>query len=142
MKGPYAERTKAIEEEFEILGSDWELRYEHLIERGKALHALATEYKTDANLIKGCQSRVWLHARLQNGGVVFEADSDAIITKGMVALLVDALSGLSPEEIAHADMGFITKIGLDKHLSPTRANGLLSMVRQMKLLAIQLAPKN
>lgn len=142
MKGTYAERTRAIEEAFELLGDHWELRYEHLIELGKTLAPFPEQYKNDAHLIKGCQSSVWLHASLMESHVIFVADSDAIITKGIVALLINALSGLSPQEIVHADMRFISRIGLDKHLSPTRANGLLSMIRQMKLLAAQLSVKN
>lgn len=115
---------------------DWMQRYEYMIELGKSLNIIEPQYKTDDRLIKGCQSRVWLHSELKNGKVVYTADSDAIITKGIVAILVRAFSGHSPQEILNADTDFIDKIGLKEHLSPTRANGLVSMVKQMKLDAM------
>lgn len=127
-----------IIEEFEIFGDDWEGKYEHLIELGKSLPKIKEAYKTDDRLIKGCQSRVWLHTEKQDGTIVYTADSDAIITKGMVALVIRVLSHQKAEDIAKADMGFINRIGLTEHLSPTRANGLLSMIRQMKLDAAAL----
>lgn len=128
-----------IIEEFEIFGDDWEGKYEHLIELGKSLPKIKEEYKTDDRLIKGCQSRVWLHTEKQDGKIMYTADSDAIITKGMVALIIRVLSNQSPEDIIKADLNFIYKIGLTEHLSPTRANGLLSMIRQMKLDAVALS---
>ncbi len=111
-------------------------RYEHIIELGKDLPVIEDAFKTDDYLIKGCQSRVWLHAKLENGKVYFTADSDAIITKGIVALLVRVLSGHSPQEIIEAHLDFLEKIGLKEHLSQTRANGLVSMIKQMKIYAI------
>lgn len=132
------ETEAEITGEFELFGDDWEGKYEHLIEMGKSLPAIDEAYKTDDRLIKGCQSRVWLHSELKNGKVYFTADSDAIITKGMVALMVRVLSGQSPAEIVKAQLEFIDRIGLKEHLSPTRANGLVNMIRQMKLDAVAL----
>lgn len=128
-----------IIEEFEIFGDDWEGKYEHLIELGKSLPKIKEEYKTDDRLIKGCQSRVWLHTEKEEGKIIYTADSDAIITKGMVALIIRVLSHQSPTDIIKADLNFINKIGLTEHLSPTRANGLLSMIKQMKLDAVALS---
>lgn len=128
-----------IIEEFEIFGEDWEGKYEHLIELGKSLPVIKEAYKTDDRLIKGCQSRVWLHTEKQEGRIVYTADSDAIITKGLVALIIRVLSNQLPEDIIKADLNFIAKIGLTEHLSPTRANGLLSMIKQMKLDAVALS---
>ncbi len=127
-----------IIEEFEIFGDDWEGKYEHLIDLGKSLPKIKEDYKTDDRLIKGCQSKVWLHTEKQGNEIVYTADSDAIITKGMVALIIRVLSHQKPEAILKADLGFINKIGLTEHLSPTRANGLLSMIKQMKLDAMVL----
>lgn len=127
-----------IIEEFEIFGDDWEGKYEHLIELGKSLPKIKEEYKTDDRLIKGCQSRVWLHTEKKEGVIVYTADSDAIITKGMVALIIRVLSHQKPDDIIRADLNFINQIGLTEHLSPTRANGLLSMIKQMKLDAVAL----
>ncbi len=132
------ETEAEITAEFELFGDDWEGKYEHLIEMGKSLPKIAEAYKTDDRLIKGCQSRVWLRSELKDGKVYFTADSDAIITKGMVALMVRVLSGQSPAEIVKAPLGFVDKIGLKEHLSPTRANGLVNMIRQMKLDAVAL----
>ena len=115
---------------------DWMQRYEHIIESGKALPKIAEEFKNEDHLIKGCQSRVWLHAEPQENKLVFTADSDAILTKGIIALLLRVYSGRTPEEILDAEPFFIEEIGLKEHLSPTRANGLLSMVKQIKLLAL------
>jgi len=111
---------------------DWTDKYEFLIQLGKELPVIDEQYKTDDNLIKGCQSKVWLHAELRDGNIYFTADSDALITKGLVAMVVQILSGHTPEEIMHADLYFIDAIGFQSHLSPTRANGLLSMLKQMK----------
>ena len=125
-------RQEEIVEEFSFY-EDWMEKYEQLIEMGKELDALPDEHRLDEHLIRGCQSRVWLvAAKNDDRHVRFYADSDAIITKGLVALMVRVLDGLPPKEIAESDLWFIEKIGLDKHLSPTRANGLHSMVQQMK----------
>jgi cysteine desulfuration protein SufE len=121
--------------EFEMF-DDWMGRYEHIIELGRSLPLIEEKYKTEDKLIKGCQSRVWLHSELNRGKVNFTADSDAIITKGLVALVIRALSGHTPDEIINADLGFIDSIGLKEHLSPTRSNGLVSMIKQMKLDAL------
>ncbi len=129
------EIEKEIIEEFELFGEDWESKYEHLIDLGKDLPKIKDEFKTEDNLIKGCQSRVWLHSEMLGETVIFTADSDAIITKGMVALMVRVLSHQKPNDILKTDLNFINKIGLTEHLSPTRANGLVSMIKQMKLAA-------
>lgn len=129
-----------IIEEFSLF-EDWMQRYEYMIELGKSLPLIAEQYKTDNYLIKGCQSQVWLHADYQEGKVYFTADSDAIITKGIVALLVRVYSGYTPEEILAAKTDFIDQIGLKEHLSPTRANGLVSMLEQMKRYALLQAKK-
>lgn len=118
-------------EAFSFLDS-WEERYEYMIDLGKSLPLVDPQYKTDNFLIKGCQSRVWLHAKFQDGKIIFTADSDAIITKGIVAVLISVYSDRTPEEILSTDTSFIDRIGLKEHLSPTRANGLVSMVEQMK----------
>jgi cysteine desulfuration protein SufE len=128
------ETEALIVEEFAMF-DDWIDKYNYLIDLGKTLPAIDEQYRTDQHLITGCQSKVWLHASLENGKVVFTGDSDAIITKGIVNLLIRVLSGQSPEDIIDAKLGFIDQIGLQEHLSPTRSNGLLSMVRQMKLYA-------
>jgi len=116
--------------------TDWQDRYEHLIELGKDLPLIAPEHKVDDNLVRGCQSRVWLHAEPQNGHVHFTADSDAMITKGIVALLVRVYNDRTPQEILGASTDFIDKIGLREHLSPNRANGLSAMLDQMKRFAL------
>lgn len=128
-----------IIEEFELFGDDWEGKYEHLIELGKSLPKIKEELKTDDRIIKGCQSKVWLHSEKQGDEIVFTADSDAIITKGMVALMIRVLSHQKPQAIISANLEFINKIGLTDHLSPTRANGLVSMIKQMKLDAMALS---
>ena len=115
---------------------DWMEKYDYLIQMGKDLPLIDEQFKKEENLIKGCQSQVWLHAELKDDKLIFTADSDAIITKGLISLMVAALSGHSPKEIAAADIYFIEKIGLHSHLSPTRSNGLLAMLRQMKNFAI------
>ena len=126
-------RQAEIIEEFEMF-PDWMEKYEHIIEIGKELDAIDEKSKVDDNLIKGCQSRVWLAAELnEEGKVIFTADSDAIITKGLVALMIRVLSDTTPVEIAESNLHFLEAIGLNSHLSPTRSNGLLSMVKQMKM---------
>lgn len=130
------ETEEEIISEFELFGDDWEGKYEHIIDMAKSLPLIDAQLKTDDRLIKGCQSKVWLQSELKDGKVYYKADSDAIITKGIVALLVRVLSGHAPEEIVKAEFGFIDKIGLKEHLSPTRANGLVSMIKQMKLDAL------
>jgi cysteine desulfuration protein SufE len=127
--------------EFEMLG-EWMDKYEYIIQLGKELPSMDESLKTDDRLIKGCQSRVWLYADYSDGLLKFTADSDALITKGLVALLVRVLSGHPPQQIAESEIYFIEKIGLQNHLSPTRANGLLSMLKQMKLYAVALAAQN
>jgi len=129
------EEQDAIIREFEIF-DDWLDRYEYLIELSKDLEPLDPKYKTTEYLITGCQSRVWLMAEMQEDRVVYLAETDAIITKGIIALLVRVLSGQKPEDIIHADLYFIDRVGLRQNLSPTRSNGLLSMVKQMKLYAL------
>ena len=129
-----------IIEEFSLF-EDWMQRYEYMIELGKSLPLIAEQYKTDDYLIKGCQSQVWLHADYQEGKIFFTADSDAIITKGIVALLVRVYSDHTPEEILAAKTDFIDQIGLKEHLSPTRANGLVSMLEQMRRYALLQAKK-
>ena len=112
--------------EFDFFG-DWMERYEYIIELGKGLPLIDDQYKDDEHLIKGCQSKVWLHAQEKDGAVLFSADSDAVITKGIIALLMRVLSGQKAEDIAHAELSFIDKIGLREHLSPTRSNGLMKL---------------
>jgi len=124
-----------IIEEFNAF-DDWMDRYSYLIELSNDLSPLDPEFKTNEYVIDGCQSKVWLHADLKEDVILFEADSDAIITKGIVALLIRVFSGRTPEEIKDADLYFIDKIGLKENLSPTRSNGLLAMVRQMKLYGL------
>ena len=115
---------------------DWMQKYEYLIDLGKELSPIDEKYKTEDNLIRGCQSRVWLHAEHNDGKIIYTADSDAIMSKGIVAILINVLSGQAPSEIATAKLDFINKIGLKEQLSPTRANGLVSMIKQMKIYAI------
>lgn len=124
----------SIVEEFSMF-DDWMDRYAMLIEMGKDCPMIDAQYRNDNYLINGCQSRVWLHAKLEDGKVYFSADSDAVITKGIINLLIKVLSGQKPSDIIAADMSFIDEIGLKEHLSPTRSNGLLSMVKQMMLYA-------
>lgn len=133
-----------IIEEFSAY-EDWLDKYNLLIEMGKDIPVIDPRYKTNNHLINGCQSRVWLHAELRDDGkVYFSADSDAVITRGMVSLLIRVLSGRTPEEILNTNLHFIDAIGLTEHLSPTRSNGLVSMIKQMKLYAqvFQLKAKN
>jgi len=129
------ERQDEIIEEFSIF-DDWMDKYNYLIELSKDLPEIDPKYKTNEYLIEGWQSKVWLYAEMDENKVKFTADSDAIITKGIAALLVRVLSGLEPKEIMNADLYFIDKIGLQQNLSPTRSNGLLAMVKQMKLYAM------
>ena len=124
-----------IVEDFAMF-DDWMQKYEYLIDLGKELPPIKEQYKTEDNLIKGCQSRVWLHAQHTEGKIIYTADSDAIMTKGIVAILINVLSGQSPKEIANSKLDFINKIGLKEQLSPTRANGLVSMIKQMKIYAL------
>jgi len=124
-----------IVEEFDMF-EDWMQKYEYIIELGKNLPIIDDKHKTDHNLIKGCQSRVWLHAYKQDGKIIYSADSDAIITKGIVAILIRVLSNQNTAEIAKADLAFIDEIGLKEQLSQTRANGLGSMIKEMKLYAL------
>ncbi len=135
------ETEQQIVEEFSIF-TDWMDKYEYLIELGRSVPIIADSAKQDSNLIKGCQSRVWLDAEYSSGKLFFRADSDAIITKGIISLLIRVYSGRSPEEILDADISFIDKIGLQENLSPTRANGLLSMIKQIKAYAVVYASKN
>jgi len=130
------EIEQEIIEEFEIFGDDWEAKYEHLIDLGKSLPLIKEEFKTEERIIKGCQSRVWLNSELNEGVIYFTADADAIITKGMVALMVRVLSEHTPKEIVDAKLNFVDTIGLKEHLSPTRANGLVSMINKMKADAL------
>ena len=130
-----AEIQDEIVDEFSMF-DDWMQRYEHMIELGKSLPLIEDQYKTEDNIIKGCQSKVWVHAEMDQDKLVFTADSEAIITKGIIALLIRAFSHQTPKDIIEADMEFIDEIGLQEHLSPTRANGLVSMIKQLKLYAI------
>lgn len=124
-----------IIEEFSVF-DDWLDKYDYLIELSDTLPMIAPEHRTDDFIIRGCQSRVWVDARIENGKVWFAADSDAIITKGIVALLIRVMNGRTPEEIIDTELYFIDKIGLSENLSPTRANGLVAMIKQMRLYAI------
>jgi len=129
------EIQEEIVDEFSMF-DDWMQRYEYMIELGKSLPLIDEKYKVDENLIKGCQSKVWVHAILEGDKLAFTADSDAIITKGIVAILIRAYSNQRPSDILEADTQFIDEIGLKEHLSPTRANGLVSMIKQLKMYAI------
>jgi len=134
------EIQEEIVDEFSLY-DDWMERYEHLIALGKSLPLIDAQFKTEENIIKGCQSKVWVHGALDQDKVIFTADSDAILTKGLVALLLRVFSNRTPQEILDADTKFIDEIGLKEHLSPTRANGLLSMVKQLKLYALAFQSK-
>ncbi len=124
-----------IVEEFSLF-EDWMQRYEYMIELGKSLPLIDEKYKTEDHIIKGCQSKVWIHADLEEDQLKFTADSDAIITKGIIALLIRVFSNQHPKDILEANTDFIDKIGLKEHLSPTRANGLVSMIKQIKMYAV------
>ena len=129
------EKQNEVIEEFEGF-TDWMDKYQMLIDLGNDLEPLDAKYKTEQNLIDGCQSRVWLQADYKDGLLYFTADSDALITKGIIALLIEVLSAQTPKDIADADLYFIDRIGLRDHLSPTRSNGLLAMVKQIKMYAV------
>jgi len=135
------EQQDEIIADFELFG-DWMDKYEYIIQLGKELPMIEDRYKTEENLIRGCQSRVWLHAEYKDGKMLFTADSDAQITKGLVSLVILVLSGHSPKEIVDAEIYFIDAIGLRTHLSPTRSNGLLSMLKQIKLYALAFQAKS
>ena len=120
---------------------DWMERYEYIIELGKGLPIIEAQFKTEDNIIKGCQSKVWVHAEEKDGKVVFSADSDAILTKGIIAILIRAFSNQTPAAILEANTDFIDEIGLKEHLSPTRANGLVSMIKQIKMYALAFQAK-
>lgn len=130
-----------IIDEFSVF-DDWMGKYALLIDLGNSLPPIEEKYKTNENLIEGCQSRVWLQADYRDGRIWFEAESDAIIVKGIVSLLVRVLSGRTPDEILNADLYFIDRIGLTEHLSPTRSNGLVAMVKQMRMYALAFKVKN
>jgi len=129
------EKQDRIVREFKALG-DWPERYKYIIKLGQKLDPLHDKYKTDDNLVRGCQSQVWLHTELDDDKVIFHADSDAAITKGLVALMVRFYSGEKPDDILTHNPDFIKKIGMQEHLSPTRSNGLASMIKQMKIYAM------
>lgn len=124
-----------IVEEFSLF-EDWMQRYEYMIELGKSLPLIDEKYKTEDHIIKGCQSKVWVHADMEDKQLKFTADSDAIITKGIIAILIRVFSNQHPKDILEANTDFIDKIGLKEHLSPTRANGLVSMIKQIKMYAV------
>jgi len=134
------EAEEKIISEFDLF-EDWMDRYNYIIELGKELPLISDEYKTEKYLISGCQSQVWLHADYQEGKIFFTADSDAIITKGIVNLLIRVLSGQTPQDILNAPLDYINRIGLREHLSPTRSNGLASMIKQMKMYALAFSVK-
>ncbi|OIP05515.1 MAG: Fe-S metabolism protein SufE [Bacteroidetes bacterium CG2_30_32_10] len=129
-----------IVEEFSNF-DDWMDKYSYIIEFGKTLPLIDEKYKTKSNLIEGCQSQVWLNAELEGDKIIFKADSDAIITKGIVGLLIRALSNQTPDDVLNSKLDFVEKIGLKEHLSPTRANGLTAMIKQMKLYALAFKTK-
>lgn len=132
------ERQREIVEEFALF-DEWMEKYEYIIDLGKSLPLIEESYKTEDHRIRGCQSQVWLHADLEDGKVKYSADSDAIITKGLVSLMIRVLNDLPPQEIVKQELDFLDKIGLHEHLSPTRSNGLRAMVKQMKLYALAFA---
>ncbi|GAA4109281.1 SufE family protein [Aquimarina addita] len=129
------ELQEEIVDEFSMF-DDWMQRYEYMIDLGKSLPLIDEKYKIEENIIKGCQSKVWVHAEMNDNKIEFTADSDAIITKGIIAILIRAFSGQHPQDIINADTDFIDEIGLKEHLSLTRANGLVSMIKQLKMYAI------
>lgn len=134
-----ADKEKEIIEEFEIFGDDWESKYQHIIDIGRSLPLIAEEEKTEERLIKGCQSRVWLKSEKLGDLIIFKGESDAIITKGLIALMIRVMSGEKAKDIVESKVEFIDKIGLKEHLSPTRANGLVSMINRMKSEALLLS---
>lgn len=129
------ETQQEIVEEFALF-DEWMEKYQYIIDLGKDLPLIDEKYKVEENLIKGCQSKVWLHAELKDGKIIFTADSDAIITKGIVGLVIRVFSNHTPQEIIDTDLFFIDQIGLQEHLSPTRSNGLLAMLKQIRMYAI------
>jgi cysteine desulfuration protein SufE len=129
------DRSRQIVDEFALF-DDWMGKYEYLIELGKSVPPIETEYKTDDYRIRGCQSQVWIRPELQGGLLYYRGDSDAVITKGLVALLIRVLNGQPPAAVVEADLGFLDEIGMREHLSPTRKNGLASMMKQLKLYAL------
>lgn len=130
-----------IVDEFSMF-DDWMDRYEYIIELGKTLPLIDEQYKTEENIIKGCQSKVWVHAEEKDGNVIFTADSDAILTKGIIGILIRTFSNQSPKAILEANTDFIDEIGLKEHLSPTRANGLVSMIKKIKMYALAFEARN
>ncbi len=133
-------KENEIVEEFEIF-DDWLDKYNYIIELGKELPLIDTKFKVNKNLIDGCQSRVWIASEYRDGKVYYYADSDAIISKGVISLLIKVMSGEKPEDIVHSDLQFLKEIGLQKHLSPTRANGLDGMIKRMKIDALRYSEK-
>lgn len=136
-----SEQGKDLAESFSFM-EDWTEKYQYMIDLSKSLDEMNLNYKTDENLIKGCQSKVWLHSSYDKGKIHFQADSDAIISKGIVAILLSVLNNRSPHEILSADLSFIDEIGLKEHLSPNRANGLSSMLKQIKFYALAYSKLN
>ena len=135
------EKEQEIVEEFSLF-DDWMDKYNYIIEVGKSIDKIDEKYRKNQYLITGCQSQVWVHAEYKDGKVYFKADSDALITAGIVGLLMRVMSGQPPEEIIHADLSFIDEIGLKEHLSQTRSNGLVNMIKQMKLYALAFQAKH
>jgi cysteine desulfuration protein SufE len=136
-----SEQGKDLAESFSFM-DDWTEKYQYMIDLSKSLDEMNLNYKTDENLIKGCQSKVWLYSSYEKGKIHFQADSDAIISKGIVAILLSVLNNRSPHEILSADLSFIDEIGLKEHLSPNRANGLSSMLKQIKFYALAYSKLN
>ena len=136
-----SEQGKDLAESFSFM-EDWTEKYQYMIDLSKSLNEMNLDYKTDENLIKGCQSKVWLHSSYDKGKIHFQADSDAIISKGIVAILLSVLNNRSPQEILSANLSFIEEIGLKEHLSPNRANGLSSMLKQIKFYALAYSKLN
>ena len=136
-----SEQGKDLAESFSFM-EDWTEKYQYMIDLSKSLNEMDLNYKTDENLIKGCQSKVWLYSSYEKGKIHFQADSDAIISKGIVAILLSVLNNRSPHEILSADLSFIDEIGLKEHLSPNRANGLSSMLKQIKFYALAYSKLN
>lgn len=135
------EIQEEIVDEFSMF-DDWEERYQYVIDLGNSLPLIDEQYKTEENIIKGCQSKVWLHGEQKGDNIVFTADSDAILTKGIIAILIRVFSNQKAADILEADTSFIDEIGLKEHLSPTRANGLVSMIKQIKMYALAFQAKN
>lgn len=137
------EIQEEIKDEFSMFDDEnWDERYQYVIDLGKTLPLINEQYKTEDNIIKGCQSKVWLHGEQNDGKIFFTADSDAILTKGIIAILIRTFSNQKASDILEADTKFIDDIGLKEHLSPTRANGLVSMIKQIKMYALAFNAKN